>query len=333
MKKIILLTGLILCILVTGCGKQSKEDVISDLSKKIDDVKAYNLTGQMEIMNNEDSYKYNVNVSFLKEDNYKVSMINNANNHEQVILKNNSGVYVLTPSLNKSFKFQSSWPYNNSQVYLLQSIMKDLKLDKEYTYEKKDGYHIFTNKVNYPNNKALTKQVVFIDEQLNIKEVQVLDETNKMMIKMVIDNVDFKATFADDYYNLDHNLNQTKTTPEETKTTASISDSLYPMYLPENTFLTSREEVGKENGQRVILTFEGDVPFTIIEETVDMTDEYLTVPTYGDLDILTDTVGVVGEKSISWVSNGIEYYITSEVASKDELIKISKSISVLPVMK
>jgi len=41
-----------------------------------------------------------------KKDMYKVSLTNKANNHEQIILKNNDGVYVLTPSLNKSFKFQ-----------------------------------------------------------------------------------------------------------------------------------------------------------------------------------------------------------------------------------
>lgn len=53
-----------------------------------------------------------------------------ANNHEQIILRNKDGVYVVTPSLNKSFKFQSEWPYNNSQVYLLQSIVDDIKDDE-----------------------------------------------------------------------------------------------------------------------------------------------------------------------------------------------------------
>jgi len=37
----------------------------------------------------------------------RVSLKNKTNNHEQIILKNSDGVYVLTPSLNKSFKFQS----------------------------------------------------------------------------------------------------------------------------------------------------------------------------------------------------------------------------------
>ena len=48
-----------------------------------------------------------------------------------VILKNEEGVFVLTPSLNKSFKFQSDWPYNNSQSYLLQNILNDIENDDE----------------------------------------------------------------------------------------------------------------------------------------------------------------------------------------------------------
>ena len=56
-------------------------------------------------------------------------------------------VLVVTPSLNKSFKFQSDWPYNNSQIYLLQPIIRDLKNDDKRTFEEtKDGY-IFTVKV------------------------------------------------------------------------------------------------------------------------------------------------------------------------------------------
>ena len=82
-------------------------------------------------MNNEDSHKYNIDVAYKEEDNFRVSLKNKTNNHEQIILKNSEGVFVLTPSLNKSFKFQSEWPYNNSQSYLLQTLVNDIKNDKK----------------------------------------------------------------------------------------------------------------------------------------------------------------------------------------------------------
>ena len=62
--------------------------------------------------------KKNGRGAYLKKDKFRVGLTNKTNNHEQIILKNDDGVYVITPSLNKSFKFQSDWPYNNSQIYL-----------------------------------------------------------------------------------------------------------------------------------------------------------------------------------------------------------------------
>ena len=60
---------------------------------------------------------------------------------------------VLTPSLNKSFKFQSDWPYNNSQIYLLQPIMTDISNDKERVFEKTEDGYVITSKVNYSTEK------------------------------------------------------------------------------------------------------------------------------------------------------------------------------------
>lgn len=96
MKKSLIVISLIFSIFLTGCSSYDQEDIISDLSKKIEDINAYTLSGEMEIINNEDSYKYDVNVAFLKDDNFRVSLLNTSNNHEQIILKNSDGVYVLT---------------------------------------------------------------------------------------------------------------------------------------------------------------------------------------------------------------------------------------------
>lgn len=125
MKKKVLLCLLVLgSLIMCGCGKRTEKDVLKDLNKKLDTIKGYHLTGLLEIVNNEDTYTYDVNASYTKENNFRVSLKNKTNNHEQIILRNTEGVFVLTPSLNKSFKFQSEWPYNNSQSYLLQPIMK-----------------------------------------------------------------------------------------------------------------------------------------------------------------------------------------------------------------
>ena len=390
MKKLFL--GIIMCgiFLISGCGKYTEDDIIKDLTKKIENAKAYEITGTMEITNNEDVYTYSVNVGYMEKDNYKISLMNLANDHEQVILRNSDGVYVVTPSLNKSFKFQSDWPYNNSQVYLLGSILEDLTSDDNRKFEENDDGYLFTSSVNYPNNQKLVKQRVYMDKKLNISEVNVLDENDNTQIKMVFDKIDLKAKFNDNYFDLDqlvkeennsssnsntdsNNTNNTNTdkentnsntnnntnsntnsntntdnnsetgtdsstdtqssSTEETKTTATIEDVIYPMYLPTNTYLTNQETVETEDGERLILTFGGDNPFMLIEETVNALDEHLIVPTSGDFDLLVDTIGVVSDNSINWVSNGIEYYVISDVVETSELLEVARSISVLPVSK
>ena len=97
MKKILLYISTILCgLLLIGCGKYGEKDIIKDLSKKIDKTNGYYLNGELQIINNEDSYVYNVEVAYQKEDNFRVSLKNKTNNHEQIILKNPDGVYVMT---------------------------------------------------------------------------------------------------------------------------------------------------------------------------------------------------------------------------------------------
>ena len=216
--------------------------------------------------------------------------------------------------------------------------------------------------VNYPNNKKLVKQEVEIDKNLNIKNVSILDKDGKVMMKMTFDKIDLNKGFNKDYFDLNKLLNnntkeeekkentsspetntsQTETNVEdtekektntETKQTTTIEDIIYPMYLPENTYLTSQEKVETDSGERLILTFEGDNPFVLVEETIHPSDTGLIRPTSGNLEFLSDVIGIVNDNSISWDSNGIGYYVISKTMETSELIEIARSISVLPVSK
>ena len=82
------------CLLLCGCGTYTVKDAEKDLEKKIENVKGYKLNGEMEIVNNDDVYKYDVDVSYSKNNKFRVSLKNKTNNHEQIILKNCDGVYV-----------------------------------------------------------------------------------------------------------------------------------------------------------------------------------------------------------------------------------------------
>ena len=392
MKKIFVFMMLIGLMFLTGCGKDNAESVFKDLTKKISNLNGYTISGVLEVKNNNNSYTYDVSVSYMSKDKYKVELVNKANNHEQVILRNDDGVFVLTPSLNKSFKFQSDWPYNNSQVYILNSIIDDLNKDNKTTKEEVDGKYVFTSKVNYPNNNKLTSQKVTVTKDLFIEKVEVLnDEGNAEMI-FTINNTDYNPTFNETYFEVnsiintnnkdDNNKSENKedkkeeTTTEnkqtcdpekdenckkdnnakpqsniennyivkpitmtmngqeeekDTKKVASLEDVVYPLYLPTGTVLKEQEKVSKTDGERVILTFSGDKGFTLVEETASVEKEFTIIPTYGEPGFVNDTVGAITDNSLNWISNGIEYYMVSDVMNTVELLDIANSINVTAV--
>lgn len=328
LKKII---SLVLCLLLltSGCGKKNKDNIVKKMNEEITSLKNYNLKGNMEIYTDEETFTYSIEVDYLKDNFYKVNMVNQTNNHEQIILRNNDAVYVITPSLNKSFKFQSEWPYNNSQSYLLQTLVQDMENDDTKTVEVIDNYTIVKTLVNYSNNKNLINQKIYFDKDDNLKKVEVMDKNENVKIKMSFDDIDFKANYDDDYFKLDANMDKASYTEE---TSTEIEDIIYPMYMPENTYLTSEDVIALDDGERVILTFSGDSPFMIVQETVS-TDDSSTLPVYGEIEWTGDTLGILTENTVNWIRNGVEYYAVSEVLDSSELLEIVNSISVMPVGK
>lgn len=336
MKKILCSLLVLFCaICLTGCGKETEKTVLNKLYKKIDKVNGYKLEAEMELINNEDSYKYDVSVSYKKKDNYRVSLRNKTNNHEQIILKNTDGVYVLTPTLNKSFKFQSKWPYNNSQSYLLQSVVDDMKKDAKLSMSKKNGNYVFTSKVNYKNNANLTHQKVVVDKNLNIKQVTVYDSDGNAGIRVIFKSCDMNAKFKDNYFALEENMEAWDESEEEDTEAEmkELEEAIYPMYLPEGTYLETEKTVDLDDGSRIILTFAGDNPFMLVEQPAVKEDEMSVIPTSGDLSIFGDAIAIVGDTSVSWISNDVEYYLVSSDMSSSELLNVAQSISVMPISK
>ena len=334
MKKTCLFLIVLCSLFFTGCF-DNKSNTLKEINKKYGDLKAYTLTGDLQINNNDDVYNYDVKVIFQKKDKYYVSLKNRSNNHEQIILRNDSSVYVITPSLNKSFKFQSDWPYNNSQSYLIESIIGDInKDDKRSFVESNDGY-TYTTDVNYPNNRKLVKQVVIFDKNYNLKSVSIVDENDVVGMKMSFQTIDLKPNnITKDTFDINKIIDINKSNEsEEQKPTATLDDIIYPLYLPTGTVLTNSEKVNKTDGERVIMTFEGEKPFLLVEETASIEEEFSIIPTFGEPGILIDTVGALTDSSITWSSNGIDYYIVSDVMGKQELLEIARSVNTIPVMK
>ena len=218
MKKIFLSLSFICLILLTGCGKQNEKEVLKEFQNKVTD-------GKMELVNNEDVFNYNISVSYKKDDYYKIELVNAVNDHKQIILRNDEGVYIVTPSLNKSFKFQSDWPYNNSQVYLLSSLLDDINNDENRTFKVEGDDYVFISSVNYPNNEKLVNQKIYFGKDNLPTKVEVMDADSNVQIRMVFDKIDLKTEFNDTYFDLNSILDTNSTTDDKKDTNDSSGNN------------------------------------------------------------------------------------------------------------
>lgn len=322
MKKYLVVLLGVLCLF--GCGKADQSNVKDEFVKYISKKNSYLVKGTMNIISNEDTFSYNVTVA-KSNDNYRVNLVNTINNHEQVILRSNNEVYVVTPSLNKSFKFQSEWPDNGSQAYLLNSLVNDINNDSESKAEADGDGFVISSKVNYPNNANLVSEKIYLDKKSNLKKVEVLDKDGKVKITVNYTSIDFKPTFKDDYFKLESLIDEECCKDKETS--ALMDDIVYPLYLPSNTYLSTKDTVNTESGNRVILTFTGDSPFTLIEEKTVANSEFEIIPVYGEPLMLSETMGALSSNSLYFTSNNVDFYLSSDKLSGNELLTIAESIT------
>lgn len=324
MKKIFILITMLL--LLCGCSKTSEEKLIKKFSNDVNSSKSYLLKGSLEILNDEDTFNYSVEVGYKKKDLYKVKLINTITSHEQVILKNKDGVYVITPSLNKSFKFQSEWPNNSSQAYILNSILSDLEKTENKNFMEEKEYLTIQSDVLYPNNNDLVYQKLYFDKDYNLKKNEVFNNDNKVRIRFVLSSIDYKANLDDNYFNVENSVDQ-NCCSEEKQSSNTLNDIIYPLYIPSETYLTNKETISTDVGNRAILTFSGKKEFVLIEEPSVLNAEFETIPVYGDPIMMNGNVGALSGNSLYFTLDNIDYYIAGNDLSTSELLSVASSLS------
>ena len=335
MKKFILL--LISVFLLTGCGKVDEEELVKNFKEQVESSKSYIAQSSMEIYNGEDTFEYDIKVYYMDDDYFKVDMVNTLSNHEQVILRNDGDVYVVTPSLNKSYKFESEWPYNSSQSYILNSLVRDMENNKIMEFKEEDNGYSLKVGVDYPNNNNLEYEILYFDKKMNLNMVAVYDTEDIMAIKVTFNKIDYKANLKKSDFDvenlIDENCCSGTVDDDATEETSTLDEIVYPLYVPANTFLKNRETVSTEDGERVILTFNGDKNFVLIEEVANVSEEFEIIPVYGDPLMLSNTIGALSTNSLSWSHNNVDYYLASNDLSTSEILSIADSLSVANVVQ
>lgn len=332
MKKIIIL--FLSLFLLAGCGKVDKDKLVDKFKEDVETSKSYYTSSVMEIYNGDDTFVYDIEVYYMDDDYFKVKMVNTLSNHEQVILRSDNEVYVVTPSLNKSYKFVSEWPYNSSQSYILNCLLLDINNEGDVVFsEESDGYSLKVG-VDYPNNKDLEYEILYFDKNMELTKVVVYDTEDIVSIKVDFNKINYKANLSEKDFAVDDIIDENCCNEKnEVEETSSLDEIVYPLYIPTNTYLKGKETIDTDNGERVILTFNGDKNFVLIEETSVVSKEFEVIPVYGDPLMLNNTIGALSTNSLSWTANDVDYYLASNDLSTSEIMAIASSLSVVDLIE
>ena len=331
MKKMVTaFAGILLLLALTACGAKTQEEVISDLNEKMEEMKGYKANAVMTLKMGNEPQVYNVEIWHKNPDFYKVNLKNAEKDQSQMILRNNEGVYVLTPALNKSFKFQSEWPENSSQAYLYESLVTDIMADKDAIFKATDKHYVFETKTRYQNNTMLPTQEITINKKdLSPVNVKVMDSDHNALVTVEFSKVNFQASFDKDAFDMKKNMARAKL---ELPVMAEVKNEGFSVKYPEmaesiGAALAEEKEITLENGIRAVLTYQGERNFTLVQEKAKVKEAALVSDLVnGEPVDLGFAIGAMTEKTIKWSSGGVDYMLAAEDLSPDEMVMIAKSV-------
>ncbi|MDR0140232.1 outer membrane lipoprotein carrier protein LolA [Metabacillus idriensis] len=330
MKKhfLLLAIGLLAVLMLAGCGEKSKTDVVENLDKKVEELSGYKAKAQMTLQTGSEPQIYEVEIWHKQPSFYRVNLKNAEKDQSQMILRNNEGVFVLTPALKKSFRFQSEWPQNSSQAYLFESLVKDIKSDADSIFKSTKDAYVFETKTNYQNSQMLPLQeITFNKKDLKPSVVKVMDTDRNPLVVVEFSDFDFDAKFDKNSFDMQKNMSFASV---DVETSASVNSEpfavKYPLEQIEGVKLTEEKEMKTENGKRVVQTYDGEKSYTFIQEKAVAATVATSSFVSGEPVDLGVAVGALTEQSLTWTFDGVEYMIASKDLSQEEIIRVAQSV-------
>lgn len=332
-KLLLIFTVLLAIVVLAACGSKSQGDVVKMLSNKLDKLSSYKVNAKMTLKMGNYSQVYNVEIWHKDPIYYLVNLKNAEKDQSQMILRNDEGVFVLTPALNKSFRFQSDWPQNSSQAYLYESLIKDILEDKTAKFSQTKDYYIFETKTRYQNNKMLPYQEIkFNKSDLSPALVKVMDPDKNALVTVEFSKMDFNANLNQSDFDLKKNMTRAQL---GLPAMAGVQDSSFTVKYPtasiSGAILTEEKNVSIENGKRMVLTYAGDKSYTLVEEKMAVKPasafpEETSTYVDGEPVDLGFTIGAMDAHSITWSQDGVDYILASNKLTKDEMIEVASSV-------
>jgi outer membrane lipoprotein-sorting protein len=357
MRRITWILAIVVCfsVLLAGCGKKDAAGVVKDLNQVLGKLDSYEGSGVMTLHTGEAPQMYKVQVWYMNPSYYRIALTNAQKDITQIVLRNDQGVYVLTPSLNKSFRFQSDWPDNQGQVYLYQTLLRSVLSDNTRQFvDDKDSY-VFEVAANY-NTQSLVRQKIWLSKDgYKPQQVQVSDSSAQVVVEVKFDQFEFGKKFDKKDFDMQENLNtasqdsqgtmlevdeqgQLVEQPAGTEPAAdrgsaaslpALNESfgmIMPSYIPDGVQEKASQIVDDQDRSSVMVQYDGDYQYTLLESR--SLDRAVSLQK-GEMIDMGFTFGQLSgddQQTLTWTQDGLDFQITSGDLPVTEMIKIAASM-------
>ncbi|QHW33096.1 outer membrane lipoprotein carrier protein LolA [Paenibacillus rhizovicinus] len=202
------IAAILLCLtaVLAGCGTKDAESVVKDLDKTLSSLDSYTGKGEMTLYTGQQPLVYQVEVSYQKPQYYRIALTNAKKDITQIVLRNDEGVFVLTPRLNKVFRFQSDWPANQGQVYLYQTLVQSILLDNSRQFAVDNDAYVFDVMANYQNGSLARQKIWLNKSDYAPNKVEVSDANNAVMVSVKFDSFKFGSKLEKSVFDTQKNM-------------------------------------------------------------------------------------------------------------------------------
>ncbi|WP_036648432.1 LolA family protein [Paenibacillus pini] len=361
MRRISWVLAMILCVTVVlaGCGKKDATAVVKDLNDVADTLQSkqgsYKGSGTMTLYTGEKPQDYQVEVWYQNPSYYRISLANAQKDVKQIVLRNDEGVFVLTPSLNKSFRFQSDWPDNQGQVYLYQTLVRGILSDNTRQFVNDKDSYVFDVAANY-HSPSLVRQKIWLNkDNYAPKQVQVSDSEAHVVVEVKFTQFDFDAKFDKDSFDMKRNMSAMNdssigtvaqvdengnlidvdgmATGDDDSTDTPVTKELgdfgliIPDYVPAGVKVKDTNKLENSSNHTALLRYDGTYQYTIMESRPLDRAVSLTSGTVVDLGFTAGLLTGDEQQTLTWMNDqGVEFRITSANLPVSEMSQIAASL-------
>lgn len=321
MKRIGIVLIMMLTFGLAACkGGTNEADAIKEFTNSITTASSYELKGEMEVKKASSAVTFTMEVSYKAPALYKVIYINKANNSRQVLLKNSEGVYVLSPELNKEFKFESNWPLNSSHIYILNRVAEDLLADKDATVKTEGDYYVINSKITHKIRTDLETQSIYLSKEDYSLSKITYNSTDDTPMTLNVSKIDYGISFKSNAFDVNAIM--------ESEASIVGEGSLVPIesvYFA-NIFEDVALQTSTTSEEYTILSYTGAKNYYIIYQDVNVVDVSTVTRIYDDFVLLDNSIGLVASNSLTFYVGDKEFKIISSSLTLEEKIQIANSL-------